>query len=138
MPSGRVEGGLPFISFSDAYEMVGIAQIELSEDGGFLQNFKGRGHEWQGMTVSNSDLIKAPVINARPKSAILLPNKNESSSSGGSGRLDDTCRKGFVDVFVHSSSFGGRQREYTTSGRTGSCEQLNGAIIGPMRRPSFC
>lgn len=51
MSDGCGEGSLPAVTFSDADEMVSVAEVELREDHGPLQEFKGRRDKRQRVVI---------------------------------------------------------------------------------------
>ena len=80
--AGRgIECCLPFVSFSDADQVVGVSEVQLGEDGRALQKLKGGSHQGKGVLVLNGNLVYAPIINARSQGSVLLPDKEESRSS---------------------------------------------------------
>lgn len=66
MTSWGVKGGFPLISLPYANQVIGITQVQLAEDLCLLEDFKGRGGEWQRIAAVNSNVIEASVIDVGP------------------------------------------------------------------------
>lgn len=79
--SWGVECRLPLISFSDADEVVGVAQVKFGENGGPLEQFEGSGDEWQWVTVLYGDIIQSSVVDAGSQSLVLLLDEEKTRSS---------------------------------------------------------
>lgn len=72
--------------------MVGVAQVKVGEDGGFLKNFKRSEHKRQGITVTDSDFIETPVIDTGAKSIIFFfPQRKKPAPPG---EVDDRMQVG--------------------------------------------
>ena len=108
MPRRCVEGRLPLISFPDLDQMISVAEIQLGEDGGPLQQLKSRGDEWEGILVLDRDLVQTPVIDTRTQGLVLLFYKEEPCARRGGGRTDDACCHRVADVLLHGLSFWSR------------------------------
>lgn len=44
--------------------MVGIPDVELGENNGPLEKFKGCGKDWEGVTIINCDIIQSMIVYA--------------------------------------------------------------------------
>lgn len=68
MSSGGVERGLPFLTFLDVDQVIGIVKIKFCEEGGKVKQLEGRWDKRQGVVIDD----EAPVISAEPQSLIFL------------------------------------------------------------------
>ena len=64
MSTGGVEPGFPFISLSNADQMISITKIECGKDFSLLKLIKYRCLEWKGVLVLNCDVVQWAVIDA--------------------------------------------------------------------------
>ena len=62
--SGCVEGSLQLVPPLDLDQKIGVAKIQLGENCSPLKQFEGRSNEWEGVTILDSDVIEAPVVDA--------------------------------------------------------------------------
>jgi hypothetical protein len=56
---------------SDAYNVVGIPEVEFGEHLGTIERGKSRTDEWQGIIILYCDVIQPTEVYARPQSPIL-------------------------------------------------------------------
>lgn len=76
------KGGFPFVSGSDSNEVVRAAQIELGKESSFGKSVEGFGDEREWVTVLESELVEAPIVDAETKGSVLLLDEKDGSSSG--------------------------------------------------------
>ena len=95
-----VEGHLPLIALSDAYQMVGVMWIQFGEDGGSLQEFEGRRHQGKRVAILDCDVVDGSIVDAWSWGSVLLPHEGETCSCRRRGRSDETRCEGVTEVFV--------------------------------------
>lgn len=72
-----IECCLPLIFLSDLDQMVGIAYVWFSEDGGFLEQFESRRDEREGVPIFDSNAFQTTVVNIGPQAPVLLTDKEK-------------------------------------------------------------
>src|SRR5882672_2935124 len=85
---------------------------------------------WISVFLGNS--VEAPEINAKSKRAIFLPDKEDRSSMGRAGRMDEPCSKVLVNELTKSHKFLLGQGVYRTIGWCGALVQCDFEIIRSM------
>ena len=72
-----IECCLPLIPLSNAHQVVGVVEVQLGEEGGTLQEFKGGRHQGKRVPVLDGDVIDRTIVNARTQGPVLLPHEEE-------------------------------------------------------------
>ena len=75
-----VKPRLPFVPLADAYQVIGIAQIELGEDGGVREKLESGTKEGDGVLIFDGDGVKLAVIKTRPQAVVLLRTRTPPPS----------------------------------------------------------
>ena len=74
---------LPFVPLSNTNQMVRVAQVELSEDGGVGEWLECGTEQREGIPIPDCDSVELPVIDARPQAAVLLRHKEKPGCDRG-------------------------------------------------------
>ena len=80
---GRVERGLPLISFLYPDQVVRVPEVQLREEARLLQRGEGGVDEWDWVAVLHRDAVETAVVVAGPECPILLPDKEEAGAFRG-------------------------------------------------------
>lgn len=129
------EGGLPFIAFSDADEVVGTSEVYLGKNLGCAELFKEWSNERNRIAILLGDSVELPIINAESKfGSVLLSGKEDWSSDGRRGRSDETFRKIFVDVLAEFGLLVNREIVYGSDRRKWLTGNVDAMVIRPSRR----
>ena len=88
--------GLPFITFSDASQIVGPAEVNFCEDVHRVQVVEEVGNEWKRVTVLLGDSVEAAVVNCKAKGAIFFLDEEDRGTGRGLRGLNEVIGKVFV------------------------------------------
>ena len=77
------EGGFPFITGSDADEVVGTMEVDLGRDGGGAEAIEEVGNEQKRILVFLGDGIKTTPIDTKMERAVLLFDEKNGCATGG-------------------------------------------------------
>lgn len=114
--------------------MIGIPEVQLTEDSGVLLQFKGGRNEGERIPILDCDLVQALRVKTGSQSAILLPHKEKPSPSWGRGWMYETCSQSGVQEFLHYIMFWNREKIEPTMRGSSSGKKVNCGVIRTMRR----
>jgi len=83
------EGSFPFITWSDADQMVCMSEINLGVDGRAAGRIKEVGDEWKWITIFFGDFIETVEVHTKTEQSILFLDKKDWSSMGGVGWMNE-------------------------------------------------
>jgi hypothetical protein len=52
-----VEGSFPFITFSDAYKVISVSEVNFCVESGFLGSVQKIGNQWEWITIFPGDPV---------------------------------------------------------------------------------
>jgi len=95
------EGSFPFITWSDADQMVCMLEIDLGIDGRAARRIKGvRGEwKWKWITIFFGDFIETTEVHTKTEQSILLLDKEDWSSMGRVGWMNEPI----VEMLIYES-----------------------------------
>ncbi|XP_070398602.1 uncharacterized protein [Nothobranchius furzeri] len=131
---GCDESGLPLISSFNTDQIVGAPEVQLGEDPRLGDGVQGRCEERQRMTVFDCDFVQTSVIDTGAEITLLFPDKEEACGTRGGERSNETLLEDLVNIFLHGSGLGGRERKKAPPGWTGSWLQLDFHVVRAVRR----
>jgi hypothetical protein len=100
------EGRLPFVPEVDPEQVVGTSEINLSEDLGGGELLKERGDRRDRIAVFAGPSIELPVIDAKPKSPVLLLGEYDRGTDRRLRRSDEAFGEKLVDVELEGFGLG--------------------------------
>jgi len=83
------EGSFPFITWSNADQMVCMSEIDLGIDGRMAGGIKEVGDERKWITIFFGDFIETAEVHTKMERSILFLDKKDWSSMGGVGRTNE-------------------------------------------------
>ncbi len=82
------KGSFPLVPLTYPDEVVGAAEVQLSEDTSSAELLQCRWDEGKRIPELNRDLIQCPIVDTRPQTTVLLGHEEEARSSRGCRRTD--------------------------------------------------
>ena len=104
------EGGFPFITRSDADEVVGTTEVNLGVDGGGAEAIKEVGNERKWVLVFLGDGIKTMPIDAKSERAVFLFDKKNRRTTGGLRVADEITTEILFEEALEGFGFSFRGR----------------------------
>ena len=74
------ESSLPLIFLANSYLVIGTSEVELDKQSCSSQSVQGLSNQRQWISVFYGEVIKSPIINAKPEATIWLFIKKDGSS----------------------------------------------------------
>lgn len=90
-------------------QVIWVSQIKFRKHAGPLEELEGQIHDEERVFITDSDVIKAMLIDAGAEHAVLLFNKEEPQSERSRGRANYPQRQELVDILLHRPSLRGGQ-----------------------------
>lgn len=78
-----VEGRFPLIAFSNANQVIGLAEIKLRKNMSLLDRIKSRIYERKRIIVFNSNLVQFTIIDAGSSGLVFLLNEEKPCTDWG-------------------------------------------------------
>jgi len=103
-----VEGSFPFITQSDADQMVCMLEIDLGIDGRMAGRIKEVGDEQKWITIFYGDFIETVEVHTKTERSILFLDKKDWSTMGGVGRMNEPIAEMLVYESVGCFKLGRR------------------------------
>ena len=86
----RAEGSLPFVTSSDADQMVCMSEVDLGVDLGTAWSIMEVGDTWKWVAVFLRDLVESSEVYAKAEGTILFADEEDWSSMSGGRGVDET------------------------------------------------
>jgi len=103
-----VEGSFPFITRSDADQMVCMSEIDLGIDGRVAGTIKEVGDEWKWITIFFGDFIETTEVHTKMERSILFLDKKDWSSMGRVGWMNEPIAEMLIYESVECFKLGWR------------------------------
>ena len=87
------KGRLGYVIGVDANLVITMAKVDLGEHRGPVEAVKELINAWERVAVLNSDVVKATVVDAQAKGAILLADKEDGRAVRGGAGADVATRE---------------------------------------------
>ena len=87
---------LPFITFSNADQIVGPAEVDFHEDMHGVQVVEEVGNEWKRVTVLLGDLVEAMVVDCEAKGAVFFLDEEDRGTGRGLRGANEVVGKVFI------------------------------------------
>lgn len=105
----------------------------MRENSGFLEQFKGRGNEWEGVPILNGNAVKIMVVNTGSQCPVLLADEEKPGPRGGERGMDETRSPWIIYIGVHGLQLRFRQRVQGVLGGCGARQKVNSAMIWAVK-----